>query len=81
MLPEIDTWNRENRIGTQVRYWKNTEKNGPGFLTKTRSQALLLHNMPVIYVQGVPQPLPLTQIAVTKELRRIVDPKRTAPLS
>jgi len=78
---DIDVWNRHYKVGTSIRYWKNNDKRGPGFLTKTRSLAMLLHGIPVVYVQGVPHALAIQQIAIANEIRRtIVDPKKAERL-
>lgn len=74
---DIANWNKENRIGTTVRYWKD-DLVGPGLISKIRSHATVIGNIPVVYLDGVVQAIPLTHILVSSDLprRKIVVPKR-----
>jgi len=67
----INEWNTRYRVGTEIRYWRSSEKRGPGLISKTRSEAALLNDhLPVIFIEGVVQAIPLTQVAISTTMFR-----------
>lgn len=67
----INEWNTNHRVGTEIRYWRSSEKRGPGLISKTRSEATILNeHLPVIFIEGVVHAIPLTQVAISNMFRK-----------
>lgn len=58
----VSKWNRENPVGTPVRYWTG-DRHGDGKVSTTRSPAHLLGgHTPVVWVDGEASCIALTHV-------------------